>query len=160
MANMALALRRMLEDISQLGDCSFRDVYFAEDEDWCKELPATTWADLEDELFVEPCGTLNSRECRLTGYGWLEALRAAGIVEKTKREAGPVMAELKKRVDGRREPAFASSEEIAAAAGVSVPFMHNLLDSDFITVVLRRHSVLLEDAHYMTIPVNFGHELL
>ena len=70
------ALVRMLTD---LGDQAFVSARFQIQLERFRDLPQTTWLELEDAGYVVPVHAFGNPSFKLTGRGWIAALRAAGL---------------------------------------------------------------------------------
>jgi len=153
-----LALQLMMQE---LGERAFRSQFMSPtNEPPYERILSTTWKCLEDRLLIEPFPAGRKRRYALTGSGWLKGLEVTDALDATKEKAGRVMADLKKRMEGGQHRVQAN--EVAEGAGVTIDFVHNMLDSDFIRAVFKRVGVKFRhatQAYAIEIPINFHHEL-
>jgi hypothetical protein len=123
----------------------------------------TTWQYLEDRFLIKPFRSAGpKRRYVLTGSGWIMGLEVTGSLGATKETAGKVMAEIKRRVEGKPDRIFVQSNVVAEGAGVTVDFVHSLLESGFMRGVFRRVGVKfrrLTQVYTIEIPINFYHEI-
>jgi len=162
LADADLALRLMIEELGERA--FFRRVLSPTDRPPYEGILPTTWQDLEDRFLIERFMSAGRiRRYELTGSGWLRGLELTGALDATKEKAGTVMGAIKKQVEGRRDRAVVYSNSIAEGAGLTVDFVHNLLDSDFIPIVFKQKGVKFDrctgGVYQIVIPVNFGLEL-
>src|SRR2546426_958141 len=88
---MDLALRRMLEDVGE-GPfdrrCETQAALY-------RDIPQTAWLELEGFGYVEPVHAFGNPAFRLTGPGWIAALKASGTFEAQRDRAVTLRAGMK-----------------------------------------------------------------
>lgn len=72
---MDTALRRMYFD---LGDAPLGAICFEVRAERFRDLPDTTWLELQSAGHVEPMHAMGNPGFRLTGRGWIAALKSVG----------------------------------------------------------------------------------
>ena len=156
-----LALRLMMEELGERE--FFKRVVSSTDTPPFDKIFSTTWQYLEDQFFIEPLSSAGRiRRYMLSGSGWLRGQELTGKLNPTKEKAGKVMAAIKNHLEPRKDTKFVSADSIAAAAGVPLSFVRNMVESDFIENVFRRKGAKWHRGTYgnmIEVPVNFGHEL-
>ena len=159
--NIESALRLVMEE---LGSRAIWELLVDPDNAHYADIYSTTWEEMKNHYLLKAFPVIGHTDYGLTGYGWLKGLELLGKIEQAKVEVGKITKAIKDCMDGRNEIKFVYSDPIASAAGVSEGFLHNVIESDFISIVLRRYTVepdLRGAARYLfTIPVNFGQEIL
>src|SRR4051812_37508123 len=92
-----VVLRRMLED---LADGPFDTRCEVQGERY-RHIPQTTWLELKGFGYVEPVHDFGNPTFRLTGAGWIAALKASGRLEAQRDRAATLRAAMKDIVKGR-----------------------------------------------------------
>lgn len=120
---------------------------------------ATTWEELEEALCVERV----QWDYRLTAYGWLKALEAAGRLgdPDMKENLGKLSAAMKRRCeDGGRHRDGTTIQELAEETGFSEDWIYNVVESHLIRECLNRVDCGWEPGddmkNYVMIPTRFG----
>jgi len=108
-----VVLRRMLED---LGDGSFDKRCEVQGQRY-RDIPQTTWLELEGFGYVEPVHAFGNLAFRLTGAGWIAALKASGHLEAQRDRAATLRAAMKDIVKGR--PLHGAITNVRTLAGTT-----------------------------------------
>ena len=95
---MDVALQRMHSD---LGDATFAEVRFEIESERFRDLPVTTWLELQSGSYVEPLHTMGNPAFRLTGRGWIAALKGVGEYDNQRDRVIALRSALKDVVKGR-----------------------------------------------------------
>ncbi len=126
---MSLGLRRIVED---LGDGAFDGLRCRPDSERYRDVPQTTWVELEGLGYVRAAHAVGSPGYRLTGAGWIAALRVSGVFdsEKLRARAVTLRAALKDLVKGRPlSGAITDFYELSARTGLPFEWIAGALES-------------------------------
>jgi hypothetical protein len=126
---MDVALQRMLDD---LGERMFDERRYEVDSDRYRDIPHTTWLELQGHHYVEAAHAIGSAGFRLTPAGWIAALRAAAAFDtpEQRQSAVRLRAALKDVVKGRPlTGAITDYRDIAARSGLPFNWIVNALQS-------------------------------
>ena len=163
LAAVEQALGTMLDD---LGERPFETVRFEIGRDPYRSLPQTTWEELRGFGYVEAAYAIGSPAFRLTGAGWIAALKASGSWESDALEdrAVRLRAALKDVAKGRPlEGAFTSLAQLRAATDLPEGWLISALRSrllqarwtwDHLDVDLER------GLRHIRVPARFGSKRL
>jgi len=120
----------------------------------------TTWKELEDQSWVEPCPTLDRRFCKLTPEGWRVAIDLVWNADPMFQDRlAKIAAALKARVKGRDTDALVSVESLAAETSIPANWILNAINSRLLEYRFRKRGAYwVGNSPNMTIlvPVNFG----
>lgn len=125
--------RNALEGMLRLlGDGAIAETVFDPKEGRLEDIVKTTWTDLCDEKWLESA-EIQGRY-RLTGFGWLQALRITGELKKEEftRRLANACASMKSYVEGRRDPAVVRLGDLAGKANVPEGWLFNFIESRFV----------------------------
>jgi len=157
-ANTALTLL-----LQSLGEQALIERAFDTTADPFRQINTTTWFYLEKKGWTRTHD--NRRYSRLTGAGWLKAIRLIGLANDRifLANVGKLMAALKVVVKGRKGDYQANILDMAKSSTLSPEFIVNIIESHFISEELRKHGVEWYPGYPQSliwIPVDFGMELL
>lgn len=162
MEDLEKALMLMLE---QIGDRRLNSVPFKLGELPFDTILPTSWPTLEQYGWITITRYFGGAgHFRLTGHGWLTAMRAGGHTdtEHFNQKLGLLMKTLKAKVDGRSRIALVRVAEVAATSGLPEAFIWNIIESDAITVLKDRESAdwAGSGSNVIKIPIGFGQQRL
>lgn len=132
LAAVELALKTMLED---LAERPFEAVRFEVGRESDQSMPETTWEELRGLGYVEAAHAIRKPAFRLTGAGWIAALKASDSWGSDELEDRMVQlrAALKDVVKGRPlQGAFTNVGELQRATGLPEAWIANALSSRLI----------------------------
>ncbi|MBI1955635.1 MAG: hypothetical protein HYS38_04510 [Acidobacteria bacterium] len=137
-----------------LGDDAVGETVFNPEDREFENIIQTTWTDLCDEKWVEKAEAPG--HYRLTGLGWLQALRITGQIreEEFRERLSRTFASMKSYVKGRKGPAVVKRGELAKKAGVPEGWLFNVIESRLIEEVHGRKGPHW-DRHMVFIPADF-----
>jgi len=124
-----LALKRMLED---LDGRMFDELRYEVDSDRYRDLPHTTWLELQGRHYVDAAHAIGSAGYRLTAGGWIAALKASATFDtpEQRERALRLRAALKDVVKGRPlTGGITDCRDIAARSGLPFNWIVNALHS-------------------------------
>lgn len=121
-----VVLRRILED---LGEGPFDKRCEVQGERY-RDIPQTTWLELEGFGYVEPVHAFGNPAFHLTGAGWIAALKASGSFETQRDRAVTLRAALKDVVKGRPlNGAITDVRTLAGTTGLPEAWVRNALNA-------------------------------
>lgn len=156
---MEIALTTML---AELRDRAFTGVHFAIASEPFATLPQTTWLELEGEMFVEPRHSIGNWAYRMTGRGWIAALRLSGQFEsdELRDRAVALRSALKDLVKGRALAGVSTDLfSIHAKAGLHINWLQNALDSRLMQHIWPSEHLdldLSDGLRHIRVPARFG----
>ena len=124
-----LALKRMLEDI---GERMFDELRYEVDSDRYRDIPHSTWLELQGRLYVDAAHAIGSPGYRLTAAGWIAALKTSAAFDapEQRERAVRLRAALKDVVKGRPlTGGITDYHDIAARSGLPLKWIANALQS-------------------------------
>jgi len=129
---MDVVLRRMLEDV---GDGPF-DIRCDVQGERYRDIPQTTWLELEGLGYVEPVHAFGNPTFRLTGAGWITALKASGLLEAHRDRATTLRTAMKDIVKGRPlHGAITNVRTLASTTGLPEAWVRNALNARLMQVL-------------------------
>jgi hypothetical protein len=158
--NMHLALRLMM---AELGEQAIDKGLFDPTQPPFDQVYPTTWQELNDRGLIETHHFIGAVNYELTGEGWLQGLISTRRVQDPTfvRRLEQLSAAMKAQVKGRHYDAFVYIDSLAAAAGLSVDFVFNAVESHLLRRHFRRKDAGWEYAgRLIRIPLDFGMEPL
>ena len=137
-----------------LGDDAVGETVFNPEDKEFENIIPTTWTELCDDKWVEK--TEAPRHYRLTGIGWLQALRITDQFREKEfgERLSGTFASMKSYVKDRKEPAVVKRGELAKRADVPEGWLINVIDSRLIEEVHGRKGPHW-DRHMVFIPAEF-----
>jgi hypothetical protein len=118
---------RILED---LGERVFDELRFEVEAERYREIPHTTWLELEALGHVEADHAIGSAGYRLTAAGWIASLRGTGKLDSQREWAVTLRTALKDVVKGRPlNGAITDFHELTARTGLPFNWIVNALQS-------------------------------
>jgi len=145
-----------------LGRLGERPIYIDEvvnDDLTVVHINRTTWQDLTNRQLVMARVGIGCCRYQLTGSGWLEAFKCTGQLDtpEFKERFGRLNAVLKRLVDGRKQEAFAQTQEVAAQARIPEGWLYNVLESRIWEQEQHRRGAALDDSKTMVVvPIAFN----
>ena len=126
-------LTRMLNG---LGERGFDEIRFEVNAETFRDIPHTTWLELEGMGYVKAAHAVGSPGHQLTGGGWIAALKAAGTFEGQRDRAVRLRTALKDVVKGRPlEGAVTDLHELTAKTGLPMDWIWNALQSRLVQLM-------------------------
>lgn len=148
--------------LGELGERAFVGVHFVVASHPFEDLPQTTWLELEGEMLVEPRHSVGHAAYRLTGNGWLVALRSTGAfdTEETRNRAVRLRTALKDLIKGR-SLAGASTDlfSLHVSTGLDINWLQNALDSRLLQHLWATDPLDLDlsrGLRHIRVPARFG----
>ena len=163
LAAVELALRAMLDD---LGERPFPVVMFEIGRESDQTMPQTTWEELRGLGYVEAADAIGNPAFRLTGRGWIAALKASDswASDALQDRMVRLRAALKDVVKGRPlQGAATSVPHLHRATGLSEAWITNALASRLIQVHWPWDHLdvdLERGLPYIRVPARFGSKRL
>jgi hypothetical protein len=158
-----VALKRMLED---LGERVFDELRYEVDSDRYRDIPYTTWLELQGRHVVDADHAIGSAGYRLTAAGWIAALKASAAFDtpEQRERAVRLRAALKDAVKGRPlTGGLTDYREIAARSGLPLNWIVNALHSRLLQLLWTwdHLDVRLEyGGRVIRVPARFGSKRL
>lgn len=145
--------------LSELKDFAIDTYFFNPTIVPLNNFPLTTWADMREEGWITN-HDVNGVQCfRLTGIGWLEALRVTEWLynDEYTRRMGIIAAALKNKVKTRNSDVTIPLKTITDESGLPEGWIFNAIDSRLIEERWKRYSgYWLEKGRLLFIPANCG----
>ncbi|MCZ6490831.1 MAG: hypothetical protein O7A06_09915 [Acidobacteria bacterium] len=117
-------LRQMLK---MVGEKPVDQTFFDPTDSCFSAILPTTWDALGARKWIEGVSPLE--QYRLTGEGWLGAMKFTDQLDSFMKEAGKIIATMKSYVKGRTKAMLVSVEELAERSGISAGLVFNLIES-------------------------------
>ena len=157
--SMDVALQRMLED---LAERMFDEPRYEVDSDRYRDIPHTTWLELQGRHYVQAAHVGGSAGYRLTPTGWVAALKASAAFDTpAQRESAICLrAALKDVVKGRPlTGAITDYRSLAARSGLPFNWIVNALRSRLLQLLWREDHLDVAFEHgdrTIRVPARFG----
>ena len=159
-AETSAALQLMLHHV---GDRRISESFFDRTQPPFNTLSETTWSELQESNCAIPF--FDSKHFRLTGNGWLRALRESGATKEKvfRRNGEKLISAIKKRVKGMQPGTrMIAPQVLAQDSRLPESFISNAVESNLIEAEFNQRGVTWAhgfEGKMIHVPIEFGQEL-